>query len=117
MFSDEFGEAADTRIAILRDLGIAFSEAKELGKSRLEVAKAEVKYEDYAKEYGEYLTAKMMSVPERVRKVYLDFEELVFSIAKIDGRLTTEELTRKSVYDFYRYKQLLTSHIGKQNQR
>jgi len=45
-----------------------------------------------------------------IRKLFQDFEKLVFAIAKMDGQVTTEQLLQKSAYDFYRYKQLLAQH-------
>lgn len=95
-------------------MGIQFAEAKELGKSRAEVAEAEIKYEEYKKEYNEHLDKSRSEIIGKVRKIYQDFEELCFSISKIDGQVTMGELTKKSVYDFYRYKQLLIKHLNKQ---
>ncbi len=34
-------------------------------------------------------------------------------MAKADGTITTDDLLKKSVYDFYSYKRLLLKYIGK----
>jgi len=45
--------------------------------------------------------------------MYRGFEELVFNISKTDGSLSIEELEKKTIYEFYRYKELLTEEIRK----
>lgn len=82
--------------------------------SRVVIAEYEIKYEEYKKEYNEYLDKHRSEAVAKVRKIYQDFEELCFSISKIDGQITVDQLTKKSVYDFYRYKQLLINHLNKQ---
>jgi len=66
---------------------------------------------EYQKELRQHIVEK--TIQDIVLKLYRDFEELCFSICKADGNITVEQLQDKSIYDFYRYKQLLQQHISR----
>lgn len=39
--------------------------------------------------------------------MYKSFEELIFKMSRADGNMTPKDFKDMSVYDFYRYKELL----------
>lgn len=46
----------------------------------------------------------------KIVKMWMEFEESLFELSRIDGKLSMNDFWEMSVYDFMRYKALLKAH-------
>lgn len=113
LFKSEFGDVENNRgIKLLRDIALKKADLI-LNKDFSRYDKAEILV-NIEKDYKELIKENSKEfVTENIFKMYRGFEELVFNISKTDGSLSIEELEKKTIYEFYRYKELLTEEIRK----
>lgn len=77
--------------------------------SRIERARREVGLKELELELRKLVKPK--SIVEQKKKNQIDFEDMLFNMSKVDGQVKTEELERKSVYSFYRFRSQLRKYL------
>ena len=82
-------------------------------KSRVEIARRTIEKENAEKKLIDFLSSRPIAgVNGKIIRMWHNFEELLFIMSKADkGTHTIKDFWNMNVYDFLRYKQLLTEHV------
>lgn len=97
---------------MIRDVGLASASISSFNGNRVEKAKLIVKYEKAIKELNENIPFEpIYGKTGKIFKMWQNAEESIFSLSRLDGKLSMNEFWKMNVYEFMRYKQMLIKEL------
>ena len=96
----------------MRNVGLASASLAEHTGGLKQRAELMIKYQKAAKELSEVIQiTPVYGKTGKIVKLWQEAEEMIFAMSRADGRLTMQDFWKMNVYEFMRYKQLLTQEI------